>query len=328
MDRESMSALVRALHCKYVGGGDASAGLAYANSKFGPNSLAARILQKDVLNTLDVEDADVRAASRGFMELTRSRSLLGKINGWFKLPFYTPTLKQNTPIVATWVPEGELILPTRTSFDRAETVPYKIGSIIPVTAELLKGAGASFESALNRILSGAVADLEAVSLLDPLNAGVQGESPASLTYGVTPTSGSADPKDDIKALVEGFDGDLEYAVLISSARAGVALHDAGYENTGAKGGDVAGLTHITTSSLPDSRVVLLDPTRIIVSDSGVVFDLSEQTTLQYFDSNGDPEGMISLWQTNLAAIRVTRHLDWFDMSSNSVAYINDATWVS
>ncbi|MEI2415495.1 phage major capsid protein [Orrella sp. JC864] len=326
---DNASTFARVLRAKALAG-NVSGALEYAKANFGPNSQAAKLLEKDIMGTWDLgTDADVRAASRGFLDLVRSRSLLGKISGWFRLPFETPTLRQNQQLAASWVAEGKPIPLTISAFDRAKLEQRKIGSILPVTVELLKGAGADFESALNRVLSGAVAGLEAASLTDPLNAGVPDESPASLTYGVTPVPGSTDPLADIETLLDGFLGDLEASVLVTSPRAGLVLHSAGFESTGVRGGDVAGLVHVTSGAVPDNRVILLDPTGIALADDGVILDTSEQGTLQLADSNGDPtDEYISLWQQNLAAIKVVRYLNWLDLRGDSVAYTDSAQWVS
>lgn len=327
---ENMTAWVRVLRCKAIGGNDGTA-VEIARSSYGPSSLPARILEKsaaiwsgDIAN-----DPDLRAASRGFIELVRSRSLVGKITGFQRVPFETAVLREVTPLDASWTAEGAAIPVTHSTFEASKLDMRKMGAILPVTDTVLKGAGAAFESTLSRQLVGAVATLENVSLTDPANAGATGVSPASLTNGVTPTSGSNDAAADVNKLADGFGGDLETAVLITSPRAGLALHNAGFESTGVRGGDVGGLVHVTSSDIPDSRVILLDPTGIILADDGVLLDVSDQTTLQLTDSNGDPTtDTISLWQLNLAAIRVVRHMNWLDLRGGSVAYVNDAAWVT
>jgi len=325
---ESMGAWPRILRCKALGV-DITSALQIARSNYGPNSLPARIIEKAAALDTDAfqNDPDLRAASRGFLELVQASSLLGKISGFCRVPFETNILKQKTPLEASWIAEGRPMPITLTSFEATKLTFRRIGAIIPVTDDVLKGAGAAFENALSRQLTSAVSELENTSFTDPANAGEEGVTPASITHGVTPIGGTEVPSDDVNELLDGFTGDLERSVLVTSPRAGKALHDAGFDSTGIKGGDVAGLTHITSTDVPDSRVILLDPTGIMLSDEGAIFDLSTQTTLQLTDSEGQPAESISLWQLNLSAIKITRHLNWQDLRGGSVAFINDAQWV-
>ncbi|WP_041709362.1 hypothetical protein [Advenella kashmirensis] len=76
-------------------------------------------------------------------------------------------------------------------------------------------------------------------------------------------------------------------------------------------------------------MILLDPSGIAISDDGVILDSSDQTTLELFDSNGDPSGdYLSLWQNNLAAIKVVHYLNWLDLRGTSVSFTDSAQWVA
>ena len=316
--------LIRFLQAKAVGAGDPMNALGYAKSQFGPASTVVDLLQKEVMGTTDLgSDPDFLAAGRGFVELVRSRSLIGKIaaaSAFRKIPFETRILRQLSNPVASWTAEGQLIPVTGTDFESTNLLSAdKVAGIIPITNELLKGAGANFEAAISRDLSLAVADLESTSFIDPANAGQAGVSPAAITYGITPVDVvGSDSKTFIQALINAFQGDLETAVFVTTPLNGMRFYNDGYLGAGALGGEVAGLPLVTSTAVPDGFLGLIDPSGIILADDGVLLDLSDQTTLTLEDGN-----VVSLWQLNLSAIKATRLLNWLAVRAGSVAYIAD-----
>ncbi|WP_313302923.1 phage major capsid protein [Diaphorobacter sp.] len=316
-DLENASLYARVLRAKSHGGAPE-----FAQAQWGPNSRVAAILQKGLLSTASVAgDPDLRAASSGFLSLVRSRSLIGKIaavSGFAKVPFETPSLIQKTPLGAGWSGETRVIALASSSFDTASLKRKKIASIVPQTNELLKGAGADFESALTRDLVAAVAELEGAAFIDAANLETE-ESPAAITAGITPTTGTTDPKADIKTLLESFTGDIETAVLVTRPDAGLTLYNAGFLGSGVKGGDVAGVPHVTSNTVAAGTVALIDPSHILLADDGVVLDLSDEALL--FDENNKP---ISLWQFNLSAIRAIRYLNWKALPG--AVSVLSATW--
>ncbi|WP_185749640.1 phage major capsid protein [Pseudomonas luteola] len=316
--------LIRFLQAKAVGAGDPLNALGYAKSQFGPSSTVVDLLQKEVMGTTNLgSDPDFLAAGRGFMELVRSRSLIGKItaaSAFRKIPFETRILRQLSNPIATWTAEGQLIPVTGTDFENTSLLSAnKVAGIIPMTNELLKGAGANFEAAISRDLSRAVADLESTSFIDPANAGQVGVSPASITYGITPLSFiGGDSKPYVQALIDTFQGDLETAVFVTTPTIGTQLYNDGFLGAGALGGEVAGLPLVTSGAVPDGFLGLIDPSGIILADDGVLLDLSDQTTLTLED-----DSVVSLWQLNLSAIKATRLLNWLTVREGSVAYFAD-----
>lgn len=318
--------LIRLLQAKAVAGGDPVNAVGYAKAQFGPGNAVVSLLEKEVMATGDLgSDPDFLAAGRGFVELIRSRSLIGKIaaaSPFRRVPFETRTLRQTGTPVAAWTSEGERIPVTDSNFDSTKLSHAKIAGIIPMTSELLKGAGANFESAMSRDLIRAVAELESLSFILPSNAGTPGESPASVTNGVTPLAGAfTDPQAGLLALLEAFQGDLETAVLVAAPMLGIGLHRAGYEGAGAMGGDVLGIPLVTSSVVPEGFLALIDPAGILLADDGVLLDLSGQSTLTLED-----DSVVSLWQMNLAAIKAVRLVNWLTARDGSVAYIADAAW--
>lgn len=102
----------------------------------------------------------------------------------------------------------------------------KIGVLTAVTTnEVARQAGDGFGSALSIDLIRSIAQVEAATLLDPLNAGTD-DSPASLTNAVTPVPSSGTDAEavraDLAALLADFAGDTLYAVLAMHPNAAMA----------------------------------------------------------------------------------------------------------
>ncbi|KMM90175.1 phage major capsid protein [Pseudomonas lundensis] len=308
---------------------------AVASATYGENSTVVRLLRKEFISSDSLNlDGDWRAAQRAFIEMVRARSLVGKIaaaSGFYKLPALTPTLRQTSPLVASWVAQGNPIATTAASFERIVNEPLKLGAILPVTQEVLRGVGADFESALSAELVRAVAALEGVTFIDPANAGVDGETPASVLYGSTAIAATDDPAADLKALIASFSGDLETAVFVMNPATAVSLAAIGFDGIGARGGELLGVPAVTSSAVPydiaaGGLVALVDPRKILLSDQGVSLDKSDQALVQIGeDSSGDPQYM-SLWQNNCAAIKIVRGLSWQVAQPGCATYLSGVKW--
>lgn len=315
----------RYVMAKAVGAGDPMLALGYAKAHFGPDNATVKLLQKDAMASGNLgDDPDFRAAGRAFVEIVKARSLIGKIQaavGFRTVPFHTPTLTQQAAPIASWVSEGGPIQLASGSFERTKLVDRKLAGIVVMTTELLKGAGATFESAVSRELVRGIAALEGSSFIDPANAGAAGVSPASITHGITPVAGTSNAAKDIAALLDAFQGDLETAVFITAPKAGVSLNAAGFLGAGALGGDIGGIPQVTSSTVQPGTVVLVDAAGVLLADDGVIMDTADQATL--IDSDGKP---LNLYMENLSAIKVVRHLNWEVARPGAVALLTGATW--
>lgn len=326
-----MSAYIRYIKCLAATRGDPIHAKQIAIHQYGPSSDVVRLFEKALVVTIGdmPADPDFASAARQFIELTRKRSLIGKIADAFafrKTPFNTRVLTQSTAPTASWNAEGQLIQTTTTKWERESLSRLKLDALIPLTDEAVKGQGADFESMVSRDLVRAIAELEGSSFIDPANAGVADLKPASVTNGLTPVTGTADAKADIESLIDGFAGDLETAVMVARPKDGIALQASGYLNAGARGGDVGGIPLVTSTAVPAGVVALVDPAGILLADGGITLDMSDQTTIHFGpDSNGD-YAVVSLFQENLVAVLAQRYLNWKTVRPGAVSYISGATW--
>lgn len=265
---------------------------------------------------------DLKVAYRELLGLARRRSLIAKIEAvavFRTLPFEVPALEQDNAATVAFVAEGQPIpVAAELTFTRRELPRRKLSGIVPITQEL--AAAMPAEQAFSRELTRAIAQGES-SAFYSASAGSPA-SPAGILAGVTAGTGTTNAADDIANLIDTFTGNLEGAVLLTSPRSGVKL-SAVFDGTGARGGEVAGIGHVTSSAIPDDSVAIIEPGRIMLADDGLEIDISTEATL-YSQANGETIAH-SLWQNNLLAYRVTRWLNWH-AAPGAVAYLTGTDW--
>ena len=266
-------------------------------------------------------NGDLRVAYREMLGLARRRSLIGKIEavaGFRTLPFEVPALEQDNAATVAFVAEGQPIPVTAQTFTSRELPRRKLSGIVPITKEL--AAAMPAEQAFGRELTRAAAQGES-SAFYSASAGSPA-SPAGILAGVTAGTGTTNAADDIASLIDTFTGDLEGAVLLTSPRSGVKLA-AVFDGTGARGGEVSGIGHVTSSAIPDDSVAIIEPGRIMLADDGLEIDIAHDATL--LTQQGEEIAPYNLWQNNLLAYRVTRWLNW-QAAAGSVAYLTGTDW--
>ncbi|MGP5711268.1 phage major capsid protein [Vreelandella alkaliphila] len=267
-------------------------------------------------------NGDLHTGYRELLQLSQRRSLIGKIDsitGFRRLPFETPTLEQDSPASVIFVAEGQPIPATMSlTLSARELSRRKLSGLVPVTKELATAMPA--ESALSRELTRSVAQGESAAFFSD-NAATDAAPPGILN-GVTAGVGSTSPADDIAQLVDAFTGNLDEAVILTSPRNGVKLASV-FDGAGGRGGEIAGIGHATSSAIPDDKIGIVEPGRILLSDDGLEIDLSMEATI--YTQSGEEFIPHSLWQNNLMAWRITRHLNWH-AATGSVAYLDACDW--
>ena len=60
-----------------------------------------------------------------------------------------------------------------------------------------------------------------------------------------------------------------------------------------------------------SSITLLDPSQVLLcDDGGGALETSMQGALAMDDGPGSPAELVSLWQSNAAALKMTRYVNW------------------
>ena len=117
--------------------------------------------------------------------------------------------------VASWVKAGSPKPISRLSLAGEVLEPRKVSAILVTTKELIERSDPKTEARFNADLQRACVELLDASFVDPSNAGVADESPASITNGVVAMGSTGNPGEDVAALVAAFNGDLASAFFIT-----------------------------------------------------------------------------------------------------------------
>jgi hypothetical protein len=326
-------AFARAAIAQAVSKGPAQAAN-YAQTRWGQDCLPSRIA-KSAVSAVDAGDvgADVTAAAVEFMSAVRERSAIGQIANLRRRPARTRYLVNTGPMRGSWVAEGSAIPILPMSFEQNTLDLLKVASIVVLTDESLNEADA--EAGIRRDLIDGMAAAIDTAFLDPDNAGTAGETPASITNGLTPISIGTGDQDDVRRalsiMIDEFEGDLTQAVFIGRPELFAMLNGYGYEDVGIRGGTLVGAPAIASRGLPNAdglyRLVLLDPGGIAYADDPTATQItaSQNAAVEMRDdptgssTTPTPANLVSLFQTDCTAIKALAYANWSVEQAGAVA---------
>lgn len=255
---------------------------------------------------------------------------------FFPVPFNVPLLASSGDAAAYWVGEARPRPLTRTQLTATRLSELMIGAIEVFTLEALRAVGDAAEGDFQRRLQRAIVRLLDQTFLDPAASAVAGVSPASITNGLTPIAYAGDLVESVGNLFEAYAGDPATAVLMTDSKTGwklgTATNGSGavvYPDAGARGGTISGIPLLVTRGSPrDSsggQLVIADTAQVGVALGELRVDRSTQTTLEMSDSPTDPVTastvLISLFQSDLAALRLQIGANWQTMQEGAVAML-------
>jgi hypothetical protein len=281
-----------------------------------------------------------------FSDALRPASLLGKIPGLRGVPFNSRIGVVDDGSSAAWITQGNPIPVSKMDLHAILIDFAKIGALIYFTNELVRNSDPAIEEVCRRDLVNAIAQFADQQFIDPSVAAVADTSPASITYGLTAvvSSGSDLPSItvDFKALYQKFidanvtltDGcwvmNPRTALFLATLRASGG--QPAFEDITPRGGMLGGLPVVTSSGVPidgagKTIIVLLNASDIFFADAGAELDATAEATLQAV-TNPDTgaQQLISLFQLNLAALKVIRFVSWQRRRAVSVNYISGVTY--
>jgi hypothetical protein len=267
-----------------------------------------------------------------FSVLLAQHTVIGRLQGLRRIPFYVTIASQADLAGVFWVGEARPVpIAVPPNFLDVRLEPRKICGIVPLSQELVRARGPAAEAAISETLLAAATRMLDDAFLNPAAAEVTEISPASITFGLGSLSSAGDPASDVQQLVAATELDLTDAVLLMAPDVAVAaaasLLGAG-TGLGVRGGTLFGLPVLTSKALADN-VVLVHASRIaLAEDPDVAVDVSEQATLEMTASptqdgtEGTGAQLVSLWQTNSAAIRLTRSINWERTHNSTVLLVS------
>lgn len=278
-----------------------------------------------------------------YVSVIRPRTVLGRIQGYRKVPFEVRYPIATAGVPAAWVEEGGAIAVRAMAFSEGTMQRSKIGGIVVLTDEIVRSFAPDAEALVEQDITAGIVEFSDGQFLDPTHAGSGNVSPASITYDAPSITASGDDADavasDLKRLLDLITTDMAAPYIIMSRRS--ATHIASLDNPrwgnitmGPNGGAIWGIPVLTTIEMakdgesPEGNIIVaLDAAELQVADDGAEATVSREASLQMLDNptgnSVDPTAttVVSLFQTNCIGVMVIRFLRWQMRRAGAVAYI-------
>ena len=256
---------------------------------------------------------------------------------------------QDGAATAYWVGEGSAIPVTSMDFMDVTLTSLEIDALAAITKKLLRESSPSAEMLVRDGLVQAVRQKIDTTFLSTA-AAVNGVSPAGILEGLVAGSASGTDADalraDIGALYAGFitaknATGLQWVMGPSLAKQISLMRNAlgqrEFPDLSQNGGTLEGDPVVVGDNVGDGDMILLKPSDIYkIGDRGMSVSISDQATIEMAN---DPTGhaitpaaqtkqMVSMFQSNSVAIKVTMPMNYAKRRSSAVAYIDDADYGS
>lgn len=278
-----------------------------------------------------------------FIDFLRPQMLLGRIPNLRRVPFNIKFTRQTAGTNGTFVGEGLPKPLGKMDFELLSLTWAKAATIIVMTEELLRFSNPNAEILARDDLAAGISQYLDKRFIDPVYAGVANVSPASITNGISPIASLGTSIANITdtaalALSALVTADLDPTKFVWIMNPTVALSLSlkrttqdvfAFPGISATGGTFLGYPVVTSNNVvlsgspTESFVVLLDPTNIMVADDGgVSIDMSTEASLVMDDAPTNPAtSTVSLWQSNMVALRAERFINWRRRRDTAVAVI-------
>ena len=292
-----------------------------------------------------------------FIELLRPQTILGKITNLTPVPFNVRMSGIDSGTSAYWVGQGKPIPVSKMHSLEVTLGIAKAAGLVVLTEELVRSSQPSAELMVRNDLIKAIGQFLDGQFVDPGYAPVANVSPGSITYGVDPTAAtgttSATLRTDVQTLFRTWiDANLDPTggvwIMTPSRALAIslmlnALGQPVFPKMTMNGGEFFGLPVVVSQSAKvagspvageGEMMILANAPEILLADDGqVTVDASREASIEMKDNptnSGAPveTSMVSMFQTNMVAIRAVRFINWKKRRSNVVVYIKDAAYVS
>jgi HK97 family phage major capsid protein len=272
-----------------------------------------------------------------FVELLYPMTILGKMNGWRRIPFNVRVGVQSGGSTVNWVGEGDPKPVTELEFTEALMTYSKIAGIVVLTEELVRLSTPAAEATVRSDLTRSIAKFIDQQMLDASVTATDAR-PASLTNGVAAVAATGYDADalyqDLNDALAAYDSsetgtDNIYLVVRPSLSRGIstmrnALGQFEFTGVNPQGGTLNGFPLIVSNSAPADTIVLVKTDEVFLADDGgVTIDASREATL---DMAGSTSPNFSLFQRNCVAIRAERWIRWQKRRSSAVQLITGALY--
>lgn len=358
--------LAKALMCRMEGIRTGISPLEIAKERCKDYPRVLQFLKEDVpgASTLDNTWASPLVYAQNltseFIEFLRPQTIIGRIDGFTRVPFNVRIGTQTSGGSGYWV--GELRAKPLTFWGTsAQTLRWhKVANIAVISQELARFSNPSAEAYVRDELARACRERLDIDFIDPDKAAVSNVSPASITNGLTQLNSTATTTlqnvlDELALMMAQFGGwnivpthwIMPNNVAMKLSTMLTSLGQPAFPQITSQGGTLLGLPVITSqyliSGTPSNNLVILlsAPEILLADDGGFTIDVSREASLEMNDaptmsggSLGSPTGatgsvVVSMFQINAMALRCERFITWLrrrGTTSPGVVWMDDVQW--
>ncbi len=343
-----------------------------------PNDLGLQAVTKSGIDPADTTTEGwatelTEEANQGYLELLRGASIAAQLwpSAGVNLNFMGYTAL-NVPkragsdvdLASGWSGEGAAIPVRKATFESQRIEPYKWGSIVTMTKEIMARSTPAIQSIVQ---AGMVADTATKLDNDYFGeaAAVAGFNPAGIMNGVTGTAASTggatvgdDMLQDLRNLLDPIYaanmGQSLYIVISNSNALSMStvLYNGAYlfrEELGR--GSLLGVPVVVSTNCPDDEIWALDMAQQAVASGNMEISVSDTATIVEIDDDGvapymgqsqprSPTGSVSdasrdtvnnpnirsLFQTETVALKLVQYLSWSNLRTGSVNRITGVSY--
>lgn len=283
-----------------------------------------------------------------FIEYLRPLTIIGRIQGFRRVPFKIKVPRQTAGAVVNWVGETKVKPLSSLAFDSLTLDFFKIAGIIPLSEELIRFSSPSAEMLVRDDLAAAIVAFMDSEFIDPSKAEAATVSPASITNGVTPVAATGTTATAFRADVKTLFGQMIAANMAITSGVWImkqsralamslmvnALGQAEFPGITMNGGTLLGFPVVTSEAVHatggspangDNIIFAVAGDIMLADDGAVTIDMSREASLQMETAPDSPPTastvLVSLWQHNMVAIKAERFINWKKRRATAVGYI-------
>jgi HK97 family phage prohead protease len=277
-----------------------------------------------------------------FLEFLVPQTYLGRIPGLTRVPFNSRIPRENSVITAQWVGEGASKPVAAGTFDTVTLTFAKTACIMGVTDELARFSSPSVEMLVRDNLAKGIAKFLDEQFIKPTVTAVTNVSPASITNGADSDAASGT---DITAVIHDIRQILfhfqEYNIPtdnltlimqpVLATSIGTMLTTLGvvaFPNVNGNGGNILGITVLTSNNSPAGQVTAIHPPSVFVADEGgLQIDVSREASVELDSAPAAGNyHLVSAFQNNLVFVRAERYITWLRGRDKGVFYLTNAAY--
>jgi HK97 family phage major capsid protein len=279
-----------------------------------------------------------------FIEYLRPMTILGRIDGFRRVPFNIKMPLQDSGATGQWVGEGVMKPVNKLHFDTTTLRFAKAAGIVVLTDECVRFSSPSIEAIVRQDLAACISQFLDQQFIDPTVVEVSNVSPASITQGATTTSaggtGAANLRADFKLIAASF-GTANipltgcYWVMLPNQAVALqmmlnALGQPEFPNINGDGGTLLGYPVVTSNNCASGVVTFFKPSEIFLADDGgVSLDASREASIEMDDGTSEASATsYSMWQHNMVALRAERYINWKRRRDRAVYYLTSCAYTA